>query len=44
MGCQTDDQKEVMLSYFSEKLWPSFKMDIVECYQDNYSVYNKISL
>lgn len=25
----------------SEKLWPSLKMDIAECYQDNYSVYNQ---
>lgn len=29
---------EMMLLFHSEKLWPGFKIDIIECYHDNYSI------
>lgn len=28
----------MMLLFHSEKLWPGFKIDIIECYHDNYSI------
>lgn len=30
-----------MLWHLGEKLWPNFKMGIIVCYWDNYSIYNQ---
>lgn len=29
----------MMLLFHCEKLWPGFKIDIIECYHNNYSIF-----